>query len=214
MASIREGKIYKLLIGDCFYYGSTFSTLEKRRYNHTVKARIHTQIKVYSKANEIGINNIKIELVEIYPCQTRKELLERENYYIITNLSNPLCLNSRVSYLSIEEKKDKQKIYNKIYRNTHIDEIKEYEKTYKSNQQFTDEQKEKKRIYQREYMRNRRSNLPKKDRKKRTEEEIALSKKKKIERDRNSRINASDEVKERRRLRHNELQRIRRSSKK
>ena len=43
--------------------------------------------KLYLFMREIGVNNFHIELIENYPCQTKKELNEREQYHI--NLLKP-----------------------------------------------------------------------------------------------------------------------------
>ena len=59
-------------------------------------------------------------------------------------------------------------------------------------------------------MRQRRAALPKKERKKRTEDQIATSRANKTQRDKAARQNQSAEDKERRRIRHNELQQKRR----
>ena len=38
--------------------------------------------KLYEYINDIGWDNVTIELIEEYPCETKKELNTREKYYI------------------------------------------------------------------------------------------------------------------------------------
>ena len=117
----------------------------------------------------------------------------------------------RPSYQTADEKKQKERTLNKQYRIDNIDELKIKQKEYRANlPPLTDEEREASRIYQREYMRQRRAALPKKERKKRTEDQIATSRANKTQRDKAARQNQSAEDKERRRIRHNELQQKRR----
>jgi hypothetical protein len=45
------------------------------------------KITVYEIFEEFGIDNCKIELVELFPCDSKEELLSHEGYYIRNNRS-------------------------------------------------------------------------------------------------------------------------------
>lgn len=207
-----EGKIYRLVVGDSYYYGSTITSLDRRLYNHKQMIIRRPNLRLYVKIQEVGWDNVSIELVENYPCESYKELIKKETTYI--NLEDPLCLNMRPAYCSVEEGKKRDAKSMKIWRENNKEYLAGKNKEYKASHPPNEEEKEKIRNYQREYMKKRRDALPKKERKKRTEEEIAESKRKKVERDMKARKEATDEEKETRRLRHNELQKIRRKKKK
>ena len=78
MNKYQSGKIYKIIdnTSDMIYVGSTYKTLQQRLKKHeaTFKAfkagKYHfvTVFKIFEN------NNYKIELVELYPCENRKQL--------------------------------------------------------------------------------------------------------------------------------------------
>ena len=89
MKDYNKGKIYKIIDesdGD-IYIGSTIQTLKERFKNHHI-------FKDYEKNKK----DCKISLIENYPCNNKKELEERERYFIQTND----CIN-KMKYRSREE---------------------------------------------------------------------------------------------------------------
>lgn len=66
-----NGKIYRLWANesDCFYIGSTTTTLRQRLSYHKL-------------AKFEGYTNVKIELIEYYPCRNRVELNAREGHWV------------------------------------------------------------------------------------------------------------------------------------
>jgi hypothetical protein len=151
-----QSKIYRVLVGGSYYYGSTTVPLDERLCSHKYMSKKHPNMKLYKKALELGLDSMTIELVENYPCNSNKELLQRENTYI--NLSDPLCLNMRPAYQTSDEKKQKEKEQNKKYRLEHLEHLRKKNKEYKSTRPpLTDEERELRRTYQREYMRKRRA---------------------------------------------------------
>jgi hypothetical protein len=81
--------VYKLIVGDCYYYGHTSTTLKERlRTHHVDFLRLNT--KLYAKAKMVGWDNVKIELVK--ECENARE---EEDRLIGSSLSDPLCLNMR-----------------------------------------------------------------------------------------------------------------------
>ena len=79
------GKIYKLMTTESndTYIGSTCLPLKMRLWRHlALSKRISTTNKLYNTMKRIGTKAFKIELIEDYPCNTNKELIEREAYWI------------------------------------------------------------------------------------------------------------------------------------
>ena len=147
-----NGKIYRIIIGDLYYIGSTTMELNKRLQSHRYTSKKHPNMRLYKSV--VDWKDVSIELVEDYPCASKIELLQRENTHI--KLDDEKCLNSRPSYQTIEEAKQKEREHNKKYKTEHKEQIKEQRKKYRQNRVLTDEEIEKKREYMREYMRNRR----------------------------------------------------------
>jgi hypothetical protein len=80
------------------YYGSTIQSLAMRIGNHRRNYYWHknsnkgSNTSCYSIFDEYGIENCKIELVELYPCNSKEELEAREGYYIRNND----CVNKQI----------------------------------------------------------------------------------------------------------------------
>lgn len=79
----QEGKIYKLSSPDHeqYYIGSTTQTLSRRLSHHL------TNKNDRCSSHLLGVN-LKIELIENYPCKTRKELNKREGEIQREHLDN------------------------------------------------------------------------------------------------------------------------------
>ena len=125
------------------YYGSTCQLLCKRMDSHRRDYKCWLNNKrdktsSYDLFEKYGIENCKIYLVELYPCETKEELLAREGYYI----KNNKCVNRYVAgnQLAVGIKE-----YHQIYRNQHKDENIEYGKIYRENNK--QKLKEKRAIY-------------------------------------------------------------------
>ena len=89
----QNGKIYKIVDNgyNLCYYGSTCQPLTKRlsthkkdyrRYKDGRKERPITLCKIF---DEYGIDNCKIELVELFACNSKEELHKREGEFIRDN---------------------------------------------------------------------------------------------------------------------------------
>ena len=82
----KNGKIYCIRnnITDDIYIGSTTQPLCKRMAWHRqdAKKEIKMNYMLYSKFNEIGIENFYIELIEDCPCEALEQLRKREGHYI------------------------------------------------------------------------------------------------------------------------------------
>ena len=112
-----KGKIYKIVnddFPDLVYYGSTITSLKKRFSKH--KDNSCTSKKLFET------NNVRVELVEDYPCETKRELETREKYYILKFE----CINRFVPAQTEEEKKEYIKSSSKIYRDKDPERYKRY----------------------------------------------------------------------------------------
>ena len=88
----KNGKIYKITdnTNGNIYYGSTQKTLNRRLSDHKYDyKRREKEGNVRTSSSIICNNDFTMELVEDYPCNSRKELEERESYYI----NNFECIN-------------------------------------------------------------------------------------------------------------------------
>lgn len=124
----KNGKIYKLVCKDShFYIGSTVQTLQARLQRH-INSSIKGTSRVYQYINSIGWDNVHIELIEDYPCNTMNELHEREDMYIQLMYQDDKCLNEHRAHLLKEEKLDNMK----QYYQEHKEEITEYQQEYRA----------------------------------------------------------------------------------
>ena len=129
----QHGKIYKVVDNgyNLCYYGSTVQPLSKRfsthkkdyvRYRDGRKERPLTICKIF---DEYGVDNCKIELVELFPCNSKEELHKREGEHIRNND----CVNKFIPGRSKEEYRKGHKAENAA-------------RMRKCRSKLTDEQKE------------------------------------------------------------------------
>lgn len=100
MVNYQLGKIYKLWSdeSDMMYIGSTTQPLHKRLAGHksdTGRGRSKTYIAMQNHPN------IRIELIENFPCNSKDELTAREGHYI--RLNKDQLLNKAVPGRTREE---------------------------------------------------------------------------------------------------------------
>lgn len=83
MDSKIPGKIYALKshLTDKVYIGSTIMDLKRRFSNHQSKYRFMDG-DVGTAKELLNYPDVYIELLEDFPCATKKQLLEREGYWI------------------------------------------------------------------------------------------------------------------------------------
>ena len=140
MPDYLNAQIYKLWSPqgeeDEIYYGSSCDELHKRKSSHKLKHN-----KCSSKTLFEKYDDVRIELVEKYPCNNKQELLKKEGEYIRNNN----CLNKAIPDRTNKEWRDDniKKVLEKqkIYRENHKEKIKEY---YENNK---DEQIKKQQVY-------------------------------------------------------------------
>ena len=133
MPDYSKSKIYKLTTihnPDLIYYGSTTVSLKKRKSGH--KAQFKSGIRKYMSFDlfELGENDVEITLMEDFNCYSKKELQDRERWYI----ENNNCINKKVPNRTVKEyyetHKDVIKDYHKQYTLINKDKIKDYKKSY------------------------------------------------------------------------------------
>ena len=81
MPDYDNGKIYQLVFGDRpeRYVGSTTQELHQRLSGHR---STNASSKVKKLVDAVGRMNVRIILIEDYPCSNKNELLSREQYWI------------------------------------------------------------------------------------------------------------------------------------
>ena len=92
----QQGKIYKIVNSKDFmvYVGSTSQkNLRSRWGKHMSNIREGSTSKVYNHMREVGVKNCKIVLLENWPCDSKQELHQREQYYM-DKVSADLSLNT------------------------------------------------------------------------------------------------------------------------
>lgn len=127
MPNFLEGKIYKILCPDNYFYiGSTCQSLQRRLWNHkcTCKGKLKSHI------DKIGWDNIKIVLLEEYSCNSRQELFKKETEYIEKYIENKFCLNMNMSVASEERKRLTQIKSSSRYNEKNKEKYSEYQKEY------------------------------------------------------------------------------------
>ena len=120
MGTFSNGKIYKIYskIGNVTYYGSTIQTLKKRIYKHIEN---YKNDGCYTSKLVLCYPDYKFDLVEYYPCNSKKELLKREGYY----QKNFECVNKQIAGRTKKEWYQDNINYNKNYYQNNIDIIKQ-----------------------------------------------------------------------------------------
>lgn len=123
MSKYENGKIYKLVntIDDNIYVGSTHHSLIYRYQMHRSHAKgKNKNNRVYRHLNEVGFNNVRIELIEAYPCTDKKELEKRERYWIETLKPT---LNKNIPSRTFEEMKAIRRHISSAYNVVHRERI-------------------------------------------------------------------------------------------
>jgi len=133
MPDYQKAKIYKLWspqgTEEEVYFGSTTDELRKRKNQH--KSKNHN---CKSKILFEKYDDVRIELVEEYPCNSKAELFKKEGEYI----KNNKCLNRNVAGRTHKE-----------YCEDNKESIKEYLHHYQKEYQFKNYEKNKEKISER-----------------------------------------------------------------
>ena len=112
MVNYANSKIYKIypISGeDECYIGSTVNSLCRRMAGHREEYKRQHDMTITSKIlfNKYGINNCKIQLLELCPCDTKEQLHAREGYHIRNNN----CVNKNIPNRTNKEWREDNKEY-------------------------------------------------------------------------------------------------------
>lgn len=109
MPDYKNGRIYRIVspsLPDKVYIGScSHKWLSQRWANHLCDYRHNRN---YTSAWELlDMGDAKLELIENFPCNTKDELRDRENYWMDTI---PNVINKRRAKTTHEELKERQRM--------------------------------------------------------------------------------------------------------
>ena len=144
-----KSKIYKMEAiceseeGDVYIGSTTQNYISHRLAEHVRNYKSWKKGKQnftssFSLFEKYGIDNVRIVLLETYPCHNNDELRSRETHYQKQNkcVNKFIAFRSEVDHLEYrkqyrEEHHDKILEYQKQYRIEHNEEISEYKKKYR-----------------------------------------------------------------------------------
>jgi hypothetical protein len=131
MPDYANAKIYKIVGKDgSTYYGSTTVPLKKRMNGHAKVNCTTAYRKIISQMEWT------YEMVESYPCTSRKELEAREGWYIRNNLCVNLCTPGRTRKEYYEDNMEDIKATQQKYREAHLEDKRIYNrKLYLKNRE-------------------------------------------------------------------------------
>ena len=146
----KNGKIYKIVdIGyNEEYFGSTTVELSSRMSKHRTSYRRWangskdscTSFLLFEK---FGLDNCKIELVEVFPCNSKEELRKREGYWI----KHEECVNKSVAGRTqreyIEDNREMILEGLRQYNIQNKDKIKERRDKHRKENNYNEQRKEK-----------------------------------------------------------------------
>lgn len=116
MPDYSKSRIYKITSSNGLpYIGSTIQQLSKRLASHRA-------IRDCKSIIHLDSDDCQITLIELFPCESKEELLMRERYYI----ENMECCNKCIPIRTENEKINYKIEYQKDYYQQNKDAIKEY----------------------------------------------------------------------------------------
>lgn len=163
MEKYKKAKIYKIIDNNTnnVYIGSTVQDLKKRLWSHKAEYNRYINKKghYYTSFEIIKGGDYRIELIEDYPCNSIKELHEKEGDYI----KKIDCINKNIAGRNrkkrYQEEKTKILEKNKKWKENNIEKYKKYQNNYKELN------REKIREYKKKYRENNKEKIAEKKRK-------------------------------------------------
>lgn len=123
MSKYENGKVYRIINSEGYYYIGSTTTELRFKLSKFKKEYVNLKnINIFKYFHDCS--GIEIECLEEVSCSSKKELNEKENYYINCVLSDDYCINKQ-DIVDIEnnknidledESKDKEKIDGTVYR--------------------------------------------------------------------------------------------------
>ena len=111
MSKYTQGKIYKLTSSqtDKVYIGSTITSLNVRFSNHKshYKSWLKSKMDKITSYDLLQYEDVKIELIKEFPCETKKELDREEGKLILENNCVNKCVVGRTKKEYVEANKEK-----------------------------------------------------------------------------------------------------------
>ena len=142
MPDYQKGKIYKLWspqgTEDEIYFGSTTNELYKRKNGHKNQRDCKSKI-LFEKYDDV-----RIEIIEEYPCNNKEELNKKEGEYIRNNKCLNQIIPCRTKKEYREDNKERIAEQKKEYNEKTKEHIKKRKKEYyqKNNEQIKEKGKE------------------------------------------------------------------------
>ena len=153
MPDYQNSKIYRLwsVDTDKIYIGSTTQKLCNRLAKHKSSHNSCCSKTLF----EIS-DNVKIELIELYPCNSREELNKREGELIRSMECVNRCIAGRTKKEYNKEYSDEHKEQMKEYREANKEKIAKLKKEYyveniEKIKEYNEANKDKKKEYNNEY---------------------------------------------------------------
>jgi predicted GIY-YIG superfamily endonuclease len=149
--------VYVLQCIDNYYYiGSTINNPRYRLNNHKSDSITYPDRCVYKHINAIGWENVKLQVVEAFPCDTKEELRKKEDELIKDSLQDEYCLNHIRVVVSKEERRENVNNYYLTHREQIIEQHRTYleankEKVDAYHANYRKENAEERREYSRQY---------------------------------------------------------------
>ncbi len=132
MTSYQNGKIYKIedVGGNLCYIGSTTKQYLSQRmtwhrgdYTKFLAGK-HNMVTVFNIFEQYGIENCKIVLIELYPCDSKDELRKREAHFITTLDCVNKCVPGRTQAQYYQDNKEKKKEEKRLWYEKNKDKVK------------------------------------------------------------------------------------------
>lgn len=151
MRDFKLSKIYKITNNqnDDVYIGSTIQKLSTRFNCHVQASKINStrrNSKILQTMRTVGPENCKIEKIEDFPCDTKEELLEREQYYV--DLLKP-SLNMFRCVKDEDYEKKRDPVKRKLQRKKTYEKYKE--RILKNRKEYAEKNKDKIQLSKRLY---------------------------------------------------------------
>ena len=136
MNKYQEGKIYKINGGDKVYVGSTTQTLNERFSKHKsnysqFQKEKYGKCMVFDIFEEVGVKECSIVLVEDFSCSSKRELEERERYWIQTLDCVNKYIPTRTERQYYQDNRDARLEYQRQYQDDNKEDYLKYQKEYR-----------------------------------------------------------------------------------